>query len=39
MAAGAELAGMMAEVGAYKRSHPGDDLTSALVTAELDGSA
>jgi len=37
MAAGAELAAMMADVGAHKRSHPGDDLTSALVTAELDG--
>ena len=37
MAAGAEVAGMMADVGAHKRSHPGDDLTSALVTAELDG--
>jgi cytochrome P450 len=37
MTAGAELAGMMSEVGAYKRRHPGDDLTSALVTAELDG--
>ncbi len=37
MAAGAELAGMMADVGAHKRRHPGHDLTSALVTAELDG--
>ena len=37
MTAGAELAGMMADVGAHKRQHPGDDLTSALVTAELDG--
>jgi cytochrome P450 len=37
MAAGAELAGMMADVSAHKRSQPGDDLTSALVTAELDG--
>jgi methyl-branched lipid omega-hydroxylase len=37
MAAGAELAGMMEEVGAHKRAHPGNDLTSALVTAKLDG--
>ena len=37
MTAGAELAGMMQDVAAYKRAHPGDDLTSALVTAEVDG--
>jgi cytochrome P450 len=37
MTAGAELAAMMADVGAHKRAHPGDDLTSALVQAELDG--
>jgi cytochrome P450 len=37
MAAGAELAAMMADVGAHKRRHPGSDLTSALVTATLDG--
>ncbi len=37
MTAGAELAGMMADVGAHKRLHPGNDLASALVTAELDG--
>jgi len=37
MTAGAELAGMMADVGAHKRRHPGNDLASALVTAELDG--
>jgi cytochrome P450 len=37
MTAGAELAGMMAEVSAHKRKHPGNDLASALVTAELDG--
>ena len=37
MTAGAELAAMMADVGAHKRQHPGDDLTSALVTATLDG--
>src|SRR5689334_13408181 len=35
--AGAELAGMMSDVAAHKRQHPGEDLTSALVTAELDG--
>jgi cytochrome P450 len=37
IAAGAELAGMMQELGAHKRAHPGDDLTSALVTAQIDG--
>jgi methyl-branched lipid omega-hydroxylase len=37
IAAGAELAAMMQDLGAHKREHPGDDLTSALVTAELDG--
>ena len=37
MMAGAELSGMMSELGAHKRRHPGHDLTSALVTAELDG--
>jgi cytochrome P450 len=35
--AGAELAGMMAEVAAHKRQRPAEDLTSALVTAEVDG--
>ncbi len=37
MTAGADLAGMMSDVAAHKRTHPGEDLTSALVTAELDG--
>jgi cytochrome P450 len=37
IAAGAELAAMMADVGAHKRQHPGNDLTSALVTATVDG--
>jgi methyl-branched lipid omega-hydroxylase len=37
IAAGAELGGMMRDLGAHKRAHPGDDLTSALVTAEIDG--
>jgi cytochrome P450 len=37
MTAGAELAAMMAEVSASKRQHPGSDLASALVNAELDG--
>ena len=35
--AGAELAGMMSDLAASKRRHPGQDLTSALVTAEVDG--
>jgi len=35
--AGAELAAMMQDLGAHKRQHPGEDLTSALVTAEVDG--
>jgi cytochrome P450 len=37
MTAGADLAGMMSDVAAHKRTHPGEDLTSALVTAEVDG--
>jgi len=37
MTAGAELAAMMSDVSAHKRNNLGDDLTSALVTAELDG--
>jgi methyl-branched lipid omega-hydroxylase len=35
--AGAELAQMMAELGQYRRGHPSDDLTSALVNASVDG--
>ena len=35
--AGAELAQMMAELGQYRREHPSDDLTSALVNASVDG--
>jgi cytochrome P450 len=37
IAAGAELAAMMGDVGAHKRQHPGNDLTSALVNATVDG--
>jgi methyl-branched lipid omega-hydroxylase len=35
--AGAELAEMMAKLGQYRREHPSDDLTSALVNASVDG--
>ena len=37
LGAGAELAQMMAELGQYRREHPSDDLTSALVNASVDG--
>ncbi|TMD50708.1 MAG: cytochrome P450 [Chloroflexi bacterium] len=37
LSAGAELAQMMAELGQYRREHPSDDLTSALVNASVDG--
>ncbi len=37
MAAGAELATMMQELARYKLAHPGNDLTSAMVSAEIDG--
>ena len=35
--AGAELAGLVQDLGAYRREHPTDDLTSALVNATVDG--
>ena len=35
--AGAELAQLVQELGRLRRQHPADDLTSALVTAEVDG--
>jgi len=35
--AGAELAAMVQDLGAYRREHPTDDLTSALVHASVDG--
>ncbi len=35
--AGASLAGLMHELAAQRRDNPTDDLTSALITAEVDG--
>ena len=35
--AGAELAQLVQELGRLRRQHPADDLTSALVSAEVDG--
>ena len=35
--AGAELAALVQDLGAYRREHPTDDLTSALVHASVDG--
>lgn len=35
--AGAELAQLVQDLGRYRRKHPTDDLTSALVNAEVDG--
>ncbi|MBB6172799.1 cytochrome P450 [Nocardiopsis mwathae] len=35
--AGAELAGLLADLAAERRAHPTDDLTSALVNANIDG--
>jgi cytochrome P450 len=37
LTAGAELAGLVQDLGAYRREHPTDDLTSALVNASVDG--
>jgi cytochrome P450 len=37
MTAGQELAALVQELGAYRRDNPGDDLTSALVNASVDG--
>ena len=37
MTAGAELASLMRDLAPTSAQHPADDLTSALVTAELDG--
>ncbi|MHB8464185.1 MAG: cytochrome P450 [Acidimicrobiales bacterium] len=37
LTAGAELAQMVKELGAYRREHPTDDLTSALVNASVEG--
>ena len=37
LTAGSELAGMVKELGAYRRKNPTEDLTSALVNASVDG--
>jgi len=37
LGAGAELAQLVQELGAHRREHPTDDLTSALVSASVDG--
>ena len=37
MSAGQELAAMVQDLAAFRREHPTDDLTSALVNAEVDG--
>jgi cytochrome P450 len=37
LAAGAELAALVESIGAHRRRHPADDLTTALVTANVDG--
>jgi cytochrome P450 len=37
LGAGAELAGLLAELAAQRREDPGDDLVTALATAEVDG--
>ncbi|MCF7553062.1 cytochrome P450 [Pseudonocardia sp. WMMC193] len=37
LTAGGELSALMTDLGAVRRRNPTDDLTSALVTAELDG--
>jgi len=37
LTAGAELAGLVQDLGAHRREHPTDDLTSALVNASVDG--
>jgi cytochrome P450 len=37
LTAGAELAQMVQELGTYRMEHPTDDLTSALVNAEVEG--
>ena len=37
LTAGGELHGIASELGKYRRDHPTDDLTSALVNAEVDG--
>jgi cytochrome P450 len=37
LAAGAELAALVESIAAHRRQHPADDLTTALVTANVDG--
>ena len=37
LTAGADLSNLVQELGAHRRRHPEDDVTSALVNAEIDG--
>lgn len=37
LAAGADLSNLVQDLGRYRREHPTEDLTSALVNAEVDG--
>ncbi len=39
LTAGQELATLMTEIGQHRLAHPGDDLTTALLTTNIDGEA